>query len=830
MRQFITILLLLVPCSWLLASTAVTGSVKQETDQAAIPFATVSLLHPDSSLVTGATTDDEGRYTLSADEGTYLLQVSFVGYNTVTRPLNVSGNKQTVEDIYLAEETAQLAEVQVQAKRPLIERQVDKLVMNVSESPFAVGNSGQDILRKAPGVNIDKDGKVTVNGKSVEVYIDGRPSYMSGEQLKGLLQGTDGANIDKIEIITNPSSKYDAAGQGGIINIKLKKNKSQGLNGMLNASYGGMYFKDPGMYCQQDFVSLNLNYRSKKTYTSVSLTQVYSGMGERLGMESEMPVIQGSDTLREKSVSNSLHDASFQYYNVRLSNDWYIDSVNTLGFIVNVPIMKMDGRSLPANNRSVITLADDTVQHIATRQITEMYSPQHTANLNFTHVFNDSLSRELTVNTDYNRYNNRSTSSQANTIYRNTLPGVVIPQELNIDKGQMVDIYSAKIDFQTAFWKTGMIECGAKWMMSNTFNKMTTDSVLPAVSRQQSTDFDYSEQVAALYISASKQFKKKWNVKLGLRGELTYAKGVFVKDGEKQTIEQKPYLNLFPTVFLGYNPNDNWALSASYSRRIKRPNYWNLNPFVTYVDAHTYQVGNPELEPEFNNHVDLKAGWSKYISLEFNFSHTQQMFTEKIEVLPNGDRKMIWANFGTCTTHGGTVSFTEIPVVPKRNKEGKIDGAWLALTVNAGAYHFINRATDNSFVRKTFWASAYGCLTAYLPKDIQMSFDASYEMPMVNGYSKFGDSYALNFGFKKQFLHKTLTLSLNVSDILCSENFTEETLGLPEGYYNHMSFELIGSQRVSVGITYLFGQQQKHRIRNVGDEDNSRLGASKFGK
>ena len=824
MRTILVLLVGLCAAASAVAQTTVSGAVRERDDNGAVPFATVSLMTTDSTLVTGAITDDNGNYSLSAAEGNYILQVSYIGYNTICRNISVNAKKLTVDDIFLTEETEQLEQVEVQAKRPLVERQVDKIVLNVSQSTFAVGNSGQEILKKAPGVNIDKDGNVTVNGKSVEIYIDGRPSYMSGEQLKGLLQGTDGATIEKIEIITNPSSKYDASGQGGIINIKLKKNKSQGLNGMLSASYGGMYYKNPGKYYQEDFVSLNLNYRGAKTYTALGLTQVYAGQGQQLYMESGVPVVSGGDTLIQHSESQSTYGVGFQYYSMRLSNDWYIDDANTLGFILNVPFMKIDLWSEPNRSHTLITLGNDTLQHLSSTLRQPIYAPQHTANLNFTHVFNDSLSRELTMNIDYNRYANKSTNYQTSGVLINKLDPV---PDLTVDTRQKVDIYSAKLDFQTAFWKTGMIECGAKWTMSNTFNSMTTDSILPDWQSQTVTRYDYSEQVAALYISAAKKFNEHWNAKLGLRGELTYARGEFEQGSEKREVKQKPYFNLFPTVFIGYNPNDKWSLSASYTRRIKRPSYWRLNPFVRYIDAHSYEVGNPELKPEFNNQVDLNVGWSRYISVAFNFGHTQQMFSEKLEVMPNGDRKMIWQNFGTCTTHGGALSLTEIPVVPKRNSEGKIDGAWLALTANTNALHFINRANENNYVQRSFWVAFYGCLTAYLPKDIQLSVDASYETPMVSGYAKWGDSYDLNFGFKKQFLNKTLTLSLNVNDILRSMNFSEQSLGLPPGYSSSMNVTMLGSQRVSIGITYMFGQFQQHKFRKVGnDDDSSRLGSS----
>ena len=207
------LILLLVTFAFAVTIDAQTLSGKvQDTNGQAVAFATISLLQPDSTLVTGAISDEDGAYTLSAAAGNYIVQVSFVGYATQTD--NIHLQQSETKHFTLRPQTEELAEVEVQAKRPLVERQMDKLVMNISESPFAIGSNGQELLRKAPGVVIDKGGNITVNGKSVEIYINGRPSYMTGEQLKGMLQGTDGATIEKIEIITNPSAKYDAAGQG----------------------------------------------------------------------------------------------------------------------------------------------------------------------------------------------------------------------------------------------------------------------------------------------------------------------------------------------------------------------------------------------------------------------------------------------------------------------------------------------------------------------------------------------------------------------------------------------------------------------------------------
>ena len=225
------------------------GSVIDSRGQA-MPFVTISVLTQDSTLITGAITDEKGEYQidLKGENGQetkgLLIQASYVGYKTAFGGPN----------FILKEETEQLKELEVKAKKPLIERQMDKLVVNVSASPLSAGSNGNDILRRAPGVRIDKDGNITVNGKAVEIWIDGKPSYLSGQQLKAMLDGTDGNTIEKIEIISNPSAKYDASGQGGIINIKTKRNMSKGLNGMLSAGYGGMYFNDVKRYLQMDMV------------------------------------------------------------------------------------------------------------------------------------------------------------------------------------------------------------------------------------------------------------------------------------------------------------------------------------------------------------------------------------------------------------------------------------------------------------------------------------------------------------------------------------------------------------------------------------------------
>lgn len=820
MKRIITFSVALMCAITTFAQKPISGKV-QDMQSNPVSYATVSLLRGDSSLVTGAITDDAGAFALSAPTGKYILQVSFVGYQTTCRTVQ-AGDKDLL--VTLREESEQLKEVEVKAKKPLIERQFDKIVLNVSNSPFAMGSNGKDLLKKAPGVNVDKDGNVTVNGKSVEVYIDGRPSYLSGEQLKAMLEGTDGSTIEKIEIISNPSAKYDASGQGGIINIKTKRNMMKGLNGTLTGAYGGMYYGDIDKWHNTEMFSLNLNYRSDKTYTFGTLTQVYTN--QNIGVEIGSTFLDTLTKTTTERYDNSEYVCDFQYYMAKIGNDWFIDKQNTLGFIFQAPFMIMRQDVPDGKGYGYTKVGDDITENSMLTISSPTFSQQYTANLNYTHVFNDSLERELTTNIDYNRNSWKSGNNQSNTYTYPTMPDSVLRTGMNINTLQNVDIYSAKLDFQTRFWQTGMIETGAKWALSNTDNRMTTDSLLNGIASPTAhSDFTYAEHVAALYISVAKQFGQHFNAKLGLRGEYTHSNGNWLSADSTST---KDYFNLFPTAFLDYNPTDKWAMNVSYTRRIKRPSYYQLNPFRTYIDAHNYSEGNPELTPEFNNQVDLNFSYSQYVSLSFNFSHTQDMFSQRAEILSNGDGRMRWMNFGTCTTHGGNLSLTELPIVPKfvTGDDGSrtMQGAWLALTLNGGYYYFINRSYDGLYNNRSHWGYGSATLNAYLPKDWTLSLDGFYNAPIINGYNYQNAFYSMNFSVRKMWREKGLIFNLQAQDLLRSLQGRNETLGLAEGNSTYTA-QNYRYQKVMFSVTWMFGQQQYVKRRKVGDlDESSRLG------
>lgn len=770
-----------------------------DTNGTAMPFVTISILKADSTLITGAITDDYGAFSIEKPVHASILRASYLGYQTFCLGLSDTTDSLTIQ---LQEESTKLAEVVVVQKARLVERRMDKIVMNVASSPFAIGNNGKDILKKAPGVHIDRKGKITVNGKGVEVYVDGRPTYLSGEQLKAMLEGTDGSTIDRLEIITQPSAKYDAAGQGGIINIKTKRNRTKGINGSLSAGYGGMYWRDIQQYMQDDHVSFNLNYRSAKTYTAASLTQQYSDHTETF--------VSTMSTPENSRVTHSRTCDKHQYYLFKVSNDFLLDTANTLGFIFSVPISVTHGRGDKAHNYSELRTASDLLEHNTEDLRTNNRWMQHTANINYTHIFSEALDRELTINIDYNRNNSRATTASEAEYHPVSQPAYT--HAIRQNTLHLTNIYSARTDFQTNFWQTGKIECGAKWLTTQTGYNSLTDTVS---SGSTHSDFRYLEHIAALYTTVGKQFGEHWTAKIGLRGEYTHATGKWLT---ADSVSTKAYFNLFPTAFVSYMPTPDWSLSMDYTRRIDRPHYTMLDPTVQYENGHSLRTGNTELMPAFTHNVLLSFGYSEYVSLDFNFSHTRDVIDYQTTVYDGGNRLARATNFGTNTAHGIFLSLTEVPLVPKWSStpaEGQrrtIIGAWLSLTAQIGANHEIIKAYDNSINLKQWTVDIYAELNTYLPKEWTISVDGFYSTPSVWGTERLSAWMEMNLAVKKDFPQHGLTLTARVSDLMLSSRWSSETLGLPDDCTNTFA----GYDRmhtVSFALSYKFGtnfERKKH--------------------
>ncbi len=787
----------------------VKGTVLDASTSKPVEFATVAIIMPDSTIVNGTTTDSTGAFTISGiNEGEYGLLASFIGYRSITAKISISEGLNDIGEIYLEPDTEMLESAVITARRPVIEQKLDKLVMNVAEAVSTEGSNGSDILRKAPGVTIDFDGNVKLNGTSVAVWIDGRPSNLSGKELEVLLQSTDGTSIDRIEIMAHPSAKYDAAGGGGIINIVTKKNFMEGFNGSANLSYGGMYFD---RYNQSANGSLNLNYRGKKTNTFLTYSGGYDDMS--VGIESES--LYGEDYGYSMLTKSDILFKSTNHM-FRAGNDWYINDRNIFGVIVNGTFRNSTQESYGDSFTEHRHLSD-----LLSRQASTISNPSDfknaSANLNYTHTFDKTKMQELTLNADYSYFDIYNGSYQKD-IFEN-IPGMTLPagdsSMFRQDAGQKLQIWSAKADYQQVFWQTGLLEAGLKWSRTITDNNSIREDFLGgAWSRNDSLSnmFTYDEQIAAAYISAAKSFGQKWAVKIGLRGEYTFAAGDWKSHDSKTT---KSYFNLFPTVFASYMPTQKWRIAASYTRRISRPGYNQLNPFRTYIGSNSYLEGNPDLGPQLSDQVSLTVGYGQHLNLSLMYMHNSSLIMQTPGVDPvSGVQSLVWENFGTQEIAGGSLSVSELPVFK-----------WLTLSANYFAAYNSNTNTSGDYSSGSFMQSFYANLNFLLPKDWKIEFGGFGSGNMEVGYMKIKPMYMLNAGIKKNLWEGRGTLALNVQDLLRSMN--TDIYSYTDGIRTYSISQRNNIQKVTLSFSYRFGQNKAVRRRNVGNvEETSRVSAS----
>ncbi|HLZ89521.1 MAG TPA: TonB-dependent receptor [Puia sp.] len=593
--------------------------------------ATITLLHAgDSAKLRVTATDKTGQFRFDhVPAGNYLVAASSVGFSQVYSPtFNLSNEKpsQNLPPLMLTAAAASLKEFAVVAKRPFLEQKADRMVVNVDASPSNAGSTAMDVLEKSPGVTLDKDDNISLKGKQgVTIMIDGKPTYLTASQLASYLRSLPASAIDQIELMTNPSAKYDAAGNSGIINIKTKKNKLKGFNGNLNLTHTqGVYPKPSG--------SLNLNYRTGKANFFLN-----AGYAHWEGFQHLSITRKYLDA--DKQTINSIFSQETEMHfvnpemNLKLGMDYYLTPKTTIGFVVSGFRNKEENRS-----GSNIRLLDP---HYALDSV--VYSPSTntttwkngSVNLNFRHTY-DSSGRELTADLDYVRYSAISDQYFDNLTYASNMTklGETV---LTGNLPSAINIYTFKTDYTRPLAKGYKLETGIKLSYVNTDNTANYFNVLnnvPEVDTTKTNHFLYKENINAVYINMTKQYKKL-GVQLGLRAENTNYSGHQLGNGlsviNRDSSFSRSYINLFPTAYLSYTINDKNQLSLNYGRRIDRPAYQDLNPFLFFLDQYTYQAGNPYLQPQYTNNVELSHTWRHMLTTTLNYSYTSDFFSETFE-------------------------------------------------------------------------------------------------------------------------------------------------------------------------------------------------------
>ncbi|MDB5200914.1 MAG: TonB-dependent receptor [Ferruginibacter sp.] len=815
MKQFLTLLALsgISLSSFAQSAGKISGAIKDGGNQKIIDAASVSLLRAkDSSLVKLSVADKDGNFSFeNVKEGSYLVLATSVGHTKVySQPIQLTATSTNAETgtLQLVPVDKKLSEVIVTAKKPFIERKLDKMILNVEGSISNTGSTAMEVLEKAPGVSVDKDGNISLKGKQgVIVMIDGKPSYMAGADLANFLRSLPSSNLDQIEIMTNPSSKYDASGNSGIINIKTKKNKQKGFNGSMSLAYGqGVYSKTNN--------SLNLNYRVGKVNIFSTVSANYRKSFQQL------------DILRAYSNADKTPKAIFRQntstkkenynYNAKIGMDFYATKKTTLGFVFT-------GYTTPGkehgNSTSYLQSYTGVTDSIVTALRAENNKWKNGAiNLNLRHSF-DSTGRELTADVDYLQYKADKDQRFVNAIYNpdwTSRNSDILLGELPSD----IKVYSAKLDYTHPLKKELKLETGAKFSYVTTDNDagyFNMSNGIKTVDFKRTNRFTYKENVNALYVNLSKTIKK-WGLQAGLRIENTNYKGHQFGNAQRLDLDSsfsRSYTNAFPTTYISYNANDKNQFGFSYGRRINRPDYEDLNPFLFFLDKYTYGEGNPFLKPMYSNVVELSHTYHQWLTTNLNYSHTKDLFNETFRQNNQPDDSLSTivrqGNYGISNNISLSVNaqlkiakwFTSMIYTEARYQEfkGELNGE----NLNVQSKNFgVN--INNQFTFKKGWSA---------------EASGFYRTKASEGQMTIGAISQVSFGVKKDVLKNKGSLKLGVRDAFGPM----KVHGNINFQNTAASFQQYNDNRVAtLSFNYRFGKPIKglknRKSGGAGDEQN----------
>lgn len=794
-------LLLTLLFSITVSSQIIKGKVIDEND-APVIFAAVTLnAQQDSSLVKATITADYGIFEFDGIlPGKYILKITNLGYAGFSKRVDFDGGQLDLGTIYLNSEAQNLEEVTVVSEKPMVQVLADKTVFNVENTINATGTSAFELLRKAPGVIVDNGGGFIVEGKTgVQIFIDGKLSVLQGEDLTNYLESLQATDVEAVEIITQPSSKYDAAGNAGIINIKLKKDKSLGTNGTFTS---GLTVGDFG----RTNSSINFNNREKKG-------NFYGTYSNRFGKSTGfIDLLRSQFGTQFDSRSSSIYDRNTN--NIKLGYDYYLNSKHTIGAIVNGNFNNGFTNSTTRTPiREIGTVENDSILVASNQRQNTSYNIN--ANLNYKYA--DTLGRSINIDLDYGRYNSERDALQPNT-YFNSDESQVLSERITFQDTPIdINIATIKGDYEQNFLK-GKLGVGFKLSYINTdntfdfFNQINGQNILNV---DQSNQFEYQENINAAYVNFNRKWGK-WNLQFGLRVENTDSDGILTSQQENEDDRvQRNYTDYFPSGGLTYQMNRKNQFALTYSRRIQRPNYQSLNPFEYQLDELSFSKGNPFLQPQYTNNIKLAHTYNYRLTTSISYSYVTDFFAQVTVADTETTNFLTTLNVANQEVWNLGISY------PKKIYE------WWNLYFSLNAYISDFKATSDQFLPvRQETLSFYAQNTLNLSKTLRMEISGWYSSPSIWGGTYQTQSLgSLNLAFQKKLFDDRFTARLSFNDIL----FTVPWNGTTQ--FGDLFIDGRGgsdSRQVAFGLTYDFGRSEikKARKRKTGlTDENDRIGS-----
>ncbi|HEX8504842.1 MAG TPA: TonB-dependent receptor [Hymenobacter sp.] len=788
--------------AWAQSRASLSGNVTTAAG-AAVEFATVTLHRAaDSVVVKSEFSDAQGHFQLEAPGGArYRVSAAQVGFERYwSAPFDLPAEGLALPAITLrASQATALKEVTVTARKPLFERQADRTVVNVEDSPLSAGSTTLDVLTRSPGVTVGSGDALNLKGRSgVLVLIDGKRVAMTGTELADYLRNLPAEQLKSIELITNPPAKYDAQGGAGIIAINLKKDQRQGTNGNLSASLGrGRYNKY--------VTSLTLNHRRGKI--NAFGTYGYAARESFQALTIQREFLEGGRIVGRSDQNNFIHTDNYAH-TYKGGLDYGLTDRTTVGFSANGQAVRV-----PQDGTNVATQADANYAPIRRYNATNVRTlrfPNAAANLNFKHVFADSLgARELTADADYARY--RSTRLQTlTTTFELPVQGPIIRD--GDQRGTLI-IQSIKADYVQPLSKLAKLEAGLKTSVVSSDNDvlfLLTENDQTTVDLNQTNRFRYNENVNAGYVTYTRTLPKG-SLTAGLRGEQTNATGRQEVGGEP--FPPRHYFQLFPSAALKRTLTDNHEVSVSLSRRIDRPTYNQLNPFRTYIDATTYGSGNPTLLPQTSYNLELSHTFKQKFTTELAWSITDNPIINAVQPAPGPGNFVVArdVNLSRQDTYTLTLSAQLEPY------------KWWTTNNNAVVYYarFIGNLAGTALDKGAPAFNITSNSTFTLGHGWGADLTGTYQSRQIYGFFDLRPQGQLTAGISKSVWDKKGNFKLNFADIF----YTQKTRATSTyDNYQERFYQRFDSRVATLAFTYRFGNQKvaPTRRRTGGAEDEKR--------
>lgn len=755
----------------------------------------------DSALVKIELSTPEGQFQFNKlNAGTYKISITQMGYERYqSATINVDDNLR-LDDIKLVEQRTALKGVDIVAEKKFVEHKIDRTLVNVDALISAAGSTAMDVLEKSPGVLVDQNGAISLKGKSgVTIFIDGKPSYLSGSSLESYLRTLSASSLDQIELMTNPPAKYDAAGNGGVINIKTKKNKIKGFNGGLNLSYiQGVYAKTNN--------SANFNYRNQKINLFGDLSMAANNNFSDLDINRYFT--NAGNTVSPTFMQNSFIRRMGESYNARVAADYYATENATFG--IGFSGLLNPSRENTKNVSKLINANQGLDSSIVALNKQQRSFENGGINLNYRQQFGKTGS-ELSADFDYVTYQTDADQTFDNSSY-NASGGIKSADLLTGSLPSSINIYSAKTDFSKAFKSGYRFETGLKTSFISTDNLAVynvTRNNLTTPDYDKTNHFIYEEQISAAYLNLSKEFKRL-SFQFGLRLENTNAFGHQLGNAQKpDSTFRRDYTGIFPTAYALYkiDKNGHQALNLNYGRRIDRPFYQDLNPFLAPLDKFTYYTGNPFLKPSYSHNFELAYSYKKW-SATLNYSSAKDQVNETIEIVD-----------GIYYSRPGNLGST---VVKGIGIDGSVDLSKklsFNFTARATNIHTVSNFYTGTLDRQGTYYFGRGIFQVKLPKDWNTQLEGSYQSKIENAQFTAGARGRVNLAVSKK-LSPAATLRVVGNDLF----YTFINTGIIHNLSNTTAnWHNEGDSRtVVLSFSYRFGKaiadQRKHRANGAESE------------